>query len=233
VPVVAQLVAYGPPGDTPGAVGSGVPIAVASERIPAPAAAAASPPGAAASTGDGTPLPADVDPHTASEIIAASERYRGDPTWTDWRAAVEAWLKIDYDATRWTGPPDLQVTDESDDGLSLTGRYAATDGGTGTFHLARLSPDGPWFLLDLQDDTLRVTEVKRVTGGLLVTVESDDGGFTNFAAYDKAGVAHFTYVQTGTVDRVGRLLRAWLPRDDRPDGHRRPPAALPGSVSPG
>jgi hypothetical protein len=231
VPVVAQIVTYGLPADTPGAVGSGVPIAVTSARIPGAAAASASPPGAPVSTGDGTPLPAGVDAHTASEIVAASELYRGDPTWTDWRAAVDAWLKIGYDPARWTGPADLAVTDESPDGLAITGRYAATDGGTGEFRLARLSPEGPWFLLDLQDDTLRVDEVRRVPGGLHVTVESDDGGFTGFAPYDKAGIARLRYVDLGPADRVVRLLRAWLPDDNRSDGPRRPPWALPGPIT--
>jgi hypothetical protein len=230
VPVVAQLVTYGPPDETPGELGSGVPIAIVSARVPAPAAATASPPGAPVSSGIGTPLPSGIDPQTASQIIAASERYTGDPTWTDWRSAVEAWLKLDYDPARWTGPPVLEGN-ASIDSLGFTGRYTATDGGTGTFHLARLSLDGPWFLLDLKDDTVRVSGVERAPGGLEVTIRSDAGESRQLARYDEARVAHLTYVRNGADDRRVRLLQAWLPDDDRPNGLHRPPAAMPGPVT--
>ncbi len=222
-PVAAQLVAYGPPSDQPGTIGSGLPMAVASAPVPGAAAAAASPEGAAVSTADGTPLPRGVDPITAASVLYTSEIYRGDPVWTDWRAAVEAWLKVGYDPARWTGPPVLTQTGVSEDRLQLAGRYTTTDGGTGTFRLARLALDAPWFLLGLQDDGLGITAVDRVAGGLNVTVVFDGGGSVERAAYDEAGVARLWYVENGL-----RLYRAWLPDDDAPDGARRPPAAMPG-----
>jgi hypothetical protein len=227
-PVAAQLVAYGPPTDAPGTLGSGVPMAVASAPVPGAAAAAASPAGAEVSTADGTPLPRGVDQQTAAAVLYASDVYRGDPVWTDWRAAVEAWLKVGYDPARWTGPPALTRTGISQDGLQLSGHYAATDGGTGSFRLARIAPDAPWILLDLHDDTVQVTAVERAPGPLRVTVEYDGGGSIEPAPYDQAGVAHIWYVQAGGDGRLVRLVRAWLPDDDDPDGSRRPPAAMPG-----
>jgi hypothetical protein len=227
-PVAARLVAYGQPADRPGALGSGVPMAVASAPVPGAAAAAASPAGAAASAVNGTPLPDGVDALTAAAVLYTSEIYRGDPTWSDWRAAVEAWLKVDADPARWTGPPVITLTGISEDGLQIRGRYAAPDGGTGSFRLARLARDAPWFLLYLQDDTLRVTAVERVAGALNVTVESGEGGSVERAPYDQAGVARLWYVNNGPDGRLVRLVRAWLPDDDEPDGPRRPPAATPG-----
>lgn len=109
---------------------------------------------------------------TVDEAREYTDAHRGDPELTQWRTALTRWIYTAGSHDPVLSAPSPAFTDVvlRPDQLEVEGRYATPDGGTGTFHMARLATDGPWILISLRDDALPVTRVEAREDGLAVTL---------------------------------------------------------------
>jgi hypothetical protein len=109
--------------------------------------------------------------------------HRGPDALVDWEHALRWYIGTVVDANAGPPNPTFDAVTVRPSGLEVTGRYVTADGGSGTFHMARLERDGPWFLLSLQDDAIEVRDVAYTATAAEVTlVVSQDsalgvGGF--------------------------------------------------------
>lgn len=124
-------------------------------------------------------LPASTAGHPARALFPAVEPARSyEDAWrytlthpddprTDWRwALTTAFSSVS------NGRPSLLTFDDEvtrPDGFAMHGRFTA-NGGAGTFELARLRADGPWFVIRLQDDAIDVRDVEVTPSEARVTM---------------------------------------------------------------
>jgi hypothetical protein len=86
----------------------------------------------------------------------------------DWRWALTTAIGAVSNGRPSTPTFDDVVT--RPDRFEMSGRYATADGGAGTFELARLRADGPWFVMTLQDDAFDVRNIEVTPTEAHVTV---------------------------------------------------------------
>jgi hypothetical protein len=153
-------------------------------------------PGAVTAHASSVVLPAEAAHHPAADLFPAAmppgsffdawvytATHRGDDQLADWKTAITRYIGTVVDTNAGPPSPTFDAVTVRPDGLEVTGRYVAADGGAGAFHMARLEPDGPWFLLSLQDDAIEVRDVTYTDAAVEVTlVVSQDstlgvGGF--------------------------------------------------------
>ena len=113
-------------------------------------------------------FPAVRPVNTYRDAWAYTLTHPGDPR-ADWRWALTDYISIVMNGGVPPAPTFSDVVTRTD-GLQMSGRFAAADGGAGTFELARLRSDGPWFLLSLVDDAYDVSDVTTTATGVEATV---------------------------------------------------------------
>jgi hypothetical protein len=141
-------------------------------------------------------LPAEAAHHPAADLFPSAmppgsfydswvytATRRGADELADWKTAITGYIGTVVDTNAGPPSPTFRAVTIRPDGLEVTGRYVAADGGAGAFHMARLEPDGPWFLLSLKDNAIEVRDVTYTDTAAEVTlVVSQDstlgvGGF--------------------------------------------------------
>jgi hypothetical protein len=145
----------------------------------------------------------------------------------DWQ-----WALTNAFATVGNGRPSTPTFDDvvtRPDGLEMSGRFA--NGGAGTFELARLRVDGPWFVIRMEDDAIDVRDVEVTPTEARVTmVVAEDyrlavarscGGSAGQPveqAWGHAGVellCVFPMEPPGASDRTARSIQTLETTDDR------------------
>jgi hypothetical protein len=159
-----------------------VPVAVRVE-VPADGDADPTTPGAVVAHASSVVLPAEAAHHPAAGLFPAAmpagsffdawvytATHRGDDELADWKTAITRYINTVVDEKAGPPSPTFDAVTVRPDGLEMTGSYAAADGGAGAFHMARLEPDGPWFLLSLKDDAIEVRDVTETDAAVEVTL---------------------------------------------------------------
>jgi hypothetical protein len=75
----------------------------------------------------------------------------------DWEQALTSYISTVGNGT--PPAPTFEEVATSPDGFEMSGRFRTADGGAGTFEMARLQLDGPWYLISLVDDAFEVRDV--------------------------------------------------------------------------